>query len=160
MKKRKNGSPGRSPDKKKAPQVAGPEGAFNNHSLGKTNRQSVQANDTTYPLKVNHATPVDGSRRQNLATRPLPELRRWTMIETFKRNLSNAITIQPALFDLNGPLPVTTQQINYLVKLYHRAGRKKFAQIKIDLGITRKVPNLTRHEASLLIKTLRNADFA
>lgn len=91
----------------------------------------------------------------NLSTKPLPNLRNWSMVEQFKRNLSHAATTQPSLFDTSQSQPATPRQINYLVKLYHQAGQKKFAHIKRELGITRKVPELTRQEASVLIKTLQ-----
>ena len=163
MKKNRNGPPKISPNKEKAPTVAGPEGAFDKHSPSRANSQNVQANDTTDRLKVNLAPPIDEpkpikSRLHNQSNKSLTGFRHWSVVENFKQSMVNAITIQPVLFDVNGSPPVTTRQINCLVKLYHQAGRKKFARIKNDLGLTSKVPDLTRHEASLLIKTLQQRD--
>ena len=154
MQKKKNDLEG-SQNKEKASTIAESEEAFN--------KQSLDADATSDLWEINTPSPIDplesmNPRRSKLATKPLPELRNWSMIENFRRSLANAVTTQPVLFDLNKPQPVTTRQINYLVKLYHRTGKKEFARIKNDLGITHKVPDLTRHEASVLIKALKKSD--
>lgn len=163
IEKNKSGPPRKPSDKEKAPMVAGPDGAFNKHSLNKANNYNVQANNTTDRMDVNHSAPVGNlksgeARRLDLSTKPLPNLRHWSVLENFKRNLSNAVTTQPTLFEDDKLRPATPRQINYLVKLYHLAGQKEFARIKTGLGITRKVPDLTRHEASILIRVLKTRD--
>ncbi len=179
IKKHEPRGPGGSPDKDKAPRLWGPEGLSKKIDHD-NNRQPLRSNDTTilkngktngaivpYPDKhtlpdnmIQPGDPIDQLQRQAVAymqhdpDRFGAHIGLWLELQKLKSHFK---TLTPA--PVEDPLPerlppITSQQMNYLIVLVRKLGQRHYLKVKESLGISAKVPDLTKDEAYMLIQEL------